>query len=198
MNGSISDKILRRIRAKRRGWVFTAKDFIDLCPRNTIDQALYRLAHKSIIRKLSTGIYDFPRQHKILGNIAPAPDAVARAIAVQAGSPLYPSGATCSNLLGLSTQVPAKAVYLTPGASKKKLVGNSNITLKHNRFTFFNSSNKAMVILQALLYIGKHHIDQKIVDKCSKQLNNKDKKHLKKMIPSLPSWITPIINQISA
>ena len=36
---SISDSILRRIRAKHPGWVFTPKDFIDLASRNNVGYA---------------------------------------------------------------------------------------------------------------------------------------------------------------
>jgi hypothetical protein len=43
---SASDSILRRIRAKQRGWVFIPKDFIDVAPRNTIGVTLLRLFKK--------------------------------------------------------------------------------------------------------------------------------------------------------
>ena len=79
--GSISNSIIRRIRAKQRGWVFTPKNFIDLAPRNNIDIILYRLLKKGIIRKLARGIYDFPIKHPKLGTLASSPDAIAKAIA---------------------------------------------------------------------------------------------------------------------
>ena len=198
MKGLISDKILRRIRAKRRGWVFTAKDFLDLATRNTIDQVLSRLTRKGLIRKLATGIYDFPKQHAILGELAPTHDAIIRTISTQTGYSLYPSGAVCANILGLSTQVPAQAVYLTQGSSRSKIIGNLKITLKYDRYSNPNLSNKALAVIHALINIGKDHIEDSIIEKCSRQLDNKDKKGLKRIVATLPSWIIPIVSQISS
>lgn len=45
---SASDSILRRIRAKQHGRVFTPKNFIDLASRNTIGIALHRLLKKAL------------------------------------------------------------------------------------------------------------------------------------------------------
>src|SRR5579862_6053306 len=125
---SISNSILRRIRGKQRGWVFTPKDFIDLAHRNTIGVILYRLTQKGIIRQLDHGIYDFPATHPKLGTLAASPDKIANAIASQSGDIIQPSGASLANQLGLDTQVPAKPMYITSGNSKKKKIANYPIT----------------------------------------------------------------------
>ena len=77
----ISDIILRRIRAKKRGWVFTPKNFTDIALRSAIDVTLHRLIKKGVIRKLDKGIYDYPIIHPKLGILAPDPDLIAKAIA---------------------------------------------------------------------------------------------------------------------
>jgi len=197
MNQYISDKILHKIKSKGRGWVFTVKDFLDIGARNTVDQVLLRLTHKTIIRKLATGIYDYPVQHKVLGQIAPSSDAIARALAVQSGSSLYPSGAACANLLGLTTQVPAKTVYLTSSIAKSKMIGSSKIQLKRSKYACLTSSEKVYTVLAALLHIGKGYIDGNALNKCSAYLTNKDKKELHSITPKLPAWVIPSVNQIS-
>ena len=40
----ITDKIFKKLKSKKRGWVFCAKDFHDLGTRNTIDKTLSRMA----------------------------------------------------------------------------------------------------------------------------------------------------------
>ena len=40
----MADKIMKRVRAKGRGWVFTPKHFIDFGTRGSVDMALSRLA----------------------------------------------------------------------------------------------------------------------------------------------------------
>src|SRR5476651_2208847 len=112
---SASNSILRRIRAKRHGWVFTPKDFIDIAPRNTIGVTLHRLLKKGVIRQLSHGLYDFPKKHPKLGILAADPDAIAKAIASKNGDVIQPGGAHLANSLGLDNQVSAKTGYIVSG-----------------------------------------------------------------------------------
>lgn len=64
--------LVRRIRAKGRGWVFTPKDFLDVGIRATVDQTLSRLARKGAVRRLDRGLYDYPKQHDKLGTLSPS------------------------------------------------------------------------------------------------------------------------------
>ena len=51
--------------------------------------------------------------------LGPDFDEIAEALARQTGSKVVPSGAVAANRLGLSTQVPAKPVYLTDGRTRE-------------------------------------------------------------------------------
>jgi hypothetical protein len=194
---SASDLILRRIRGKQRGWVFTPKNFIDLAPRITIAVTLHRLVKKGIIRKLSHGIYDFPVQHPKLGTLAANPDAIAKAIALKSGDSIQPSGARLANLLGLDTQVPSKPAYITSGNSTRKKVGKYPITLNHSKL-MPGAPLKVNVIrvINALHHLGKDNITDDTITKCKKILSKKDKSQLKKNLAKLPAWIIPFILKI--
>ncbi|OGO94867.1 MAG: hypothetical protein A3F10_05525 [Coxiella sp. RIFCSPHIGHO2_12_FULL_42_15] len=194
---SASDLILRRIRGKQRGWVFTPKSFIDLAPRVTIAVTLHRLLKKGIIRKLSHGIYDFPVQHPKLGVLAANPDAIAKAIALKTGDNIQPSGARLANLLGLDTQVPAKSTYITSGSSTQKKIGKYPITLKHSKLIpSAPLSVNTVRVINALDHLGKDGITDDMVKKCKKILSQKDKSQLKKNMAKLPAWIIPFILKI--
>ncbi len=194
---SASDSILRRIRAKQPGWVFTPKDFIDLATRNTVGITLHRLVKKGLIRKLGHGIYDFPAKHPKLGMLAANPDAIARAIAARSGDTIQPSGAQSANQLGLDTQVPAKPAYITSGNSTCKKIANYPITLSHSKFL-----NKAPLsinvvkVINALQHLGKNNIAEDMIKKCSKILSKKDKSQLKKNLAQLPDWMVQFILKI--
>src|ERR1700676_2187594 len=95
-----------------------------------VDKALSRMAAAGVIRRVSRGLYDVPRQHPIVGTTAPSVDKTARALAGKAGARLQPTGAYAANLLGLSDQVPAKVVFLTDGRSKRIRLGKLDIVLK--------------------------------------------------------------------
>lgn len=192
-----SNHILRRIRGKKRGWVFTPKNFIDLAPRITIAVTLHRLLKKGIIRKLSHGIYDFPAQHPKLGVLAANPDAIAEAMALKKGDNIQPSGARLANLLGLDTQVPAKPTYITSGKSKQKKIGKFPITLNHSKLIPSAPLDvNAVRVINALHHLGKNNITDDIIIKCKRILSQKDKAQLKKNLAKLPVWLVPFILKI--
>ena len=117
---TIQDTILDRIRGQGRGKVFTPKDFLDLGSRDAADKSLSRLAKADEIQRLGRGLYHYPRMNERLGiPLGPDFDEIAEALARQTGSKVVPSGAVAANRLGLSTQVPAKPVYLTDGRTRE-------------------------------------------------------------------------------
>jgi hypothetical protein len=63
--------------------------------------------------------------------LSPDTDQVARALARKFNWRIQPSGATALNLLGLSTQVPARAVYLSDGPDRSYTVGNTGLDFEH-------------------------------------------------------------------
>ena len=159
MSQVVQSKVLDRIYGKGRGWVFTPKRFLDLGSRDAVDQALFRLSQQGTIRKLSRGLYDYPKQHPQLGLLNPDPDSVAKAISEKDEIRLQPSGAFAVNRLGLSQQVPAKMVYLTDGAEKSVMVGNQTIQLR--RTTPKNMATAGSIsglVIQAFRYLGKEGI----------------------------------------
>lgn len=194
---SASDSILRRIRAKQRGWVFTPKNFIDLAPRNTIGVALHRLVEKGIIRKIGHGIYDFPIVHPKLGLLAANPNAIVKALAFSRGDAIQPSGAQLANQLGFDTQVSAKPTYNTSGSAKQKNVARYPITFNHSKFLNKAPFNSNVVkVITALHHIGKNNITDEIIQKSQAILSAKDKIQLKKNINQLPDWLVQIVLKI--
>jgi len=152
----VKNTIVRRIRAKRNGWVFAPKDFLDKGNRAAVDKVLSRLVSDGMIRRIGRGIYDFPKQHKLLGRLSASSDDIARVMAAKSGNKIYASGAMAANLLGLSTQVPAKPTYLTNGPSKTQKIDNRTIKIQHARIPLLdNASDIANLTIQALYWLGK-------------------------------------------
>lgn len=194
---AVAQTISRRIRAKGRGWVFTPKDFLDVGTRAAVDQTLSRLVRKGTIRRLDRGVYDYPKQHDKLGTLSPCVGDLAQVIAAKTGDNIFPSGAAAANYLGLSTQVPARPVYLTNGASRTKTVAGRTIILKHARVPIMNSvTDRANFVLQALSYLGQRHIDDQIIEQCAARLDNRDMKDLSASVARIPGWMADIIFKI--
>ncbi len=195
---SIKDKILRRIKGKRRGAVFCARDFCDLTSRNSVDKNLSRLLSDGVIVKIDWGIYHYPVVDKDFGDMPPNMDDIALTIGRSLGVKIFPSGFYCANRLGLINQVPAKYSYLTTGKSFTRKIGNYVVKFTHTSIDFrSNTPNKIMYIVNALSFMYNGGIRGSILRKCSKLLSPLDKKHLLKISNQLPAKMVRVIHQLN-
>lgn len=196
---TITEQITRRIHAKRRGWVFTPKDFLDMGSRAAVDQVLSRLVKQDKIRRLDRGLYDFPKQHATLGTLSPDIDSIARALATKYGDLVFPSGAMAANLLGLSTQVPAKPTYMTNGLSRTRNLSGRTITFKHARVPLMRHlPDSVNYLLQALSYLGKDSIDSDVIQRCAMRLDSRDINSLSQAAAQVPGWMADILQKIQS
>jgi hypothetical protein len=178
--------------------VFSAKHLSDLGDRAAIDQALSRLAKNGRIRRLARGLYDLPKIHPVLGPLSPNPDAVALTAAEQAGHRLQISPARAANVFGLSSQVPAKTVYLTDGSSRRIKIGNQVVYLKHaGPRALLGAGTQAGAALQALRAIGKDHVSDSVVRHLRDNLPPDAKSDLRKLMYKAPQWTAPVIEAIT-
>jgi len=84
--------------------------------RSAIDITLHRLLKKGTLRRVIRGIYDYPKYSETLKTVlSPDSDQVAQALVRRFGWRIQFTGSTALNILGLSTQVPARIVYLSDG-----------------------------------------------------------------------------------
>jgi hypothetical protein len=195
---SIDSQVIARIRRRGPGAVFTAADFLDLGSRASIDQALSRSARAGAIRKLARGVYHYPRRHPRLGVLAPSTDDVARAMAGRDASRLQPSGAHAANLLGLSDQVPVRAVYLTDGRARTVSIGKRSVVLK--KTTPRNMATAGRIsgtVVQALRWLGRRSVDDRLVQVLRKRLTEDDRKQLLADIRFAPAWIGGIMRRVA-
>jgi len=198
MDTSMQDKIVERLRRQGQGKVFTPKDFLDLGSRESVDQALSRLAKAETVQRLGRGLYCYPKINKRLGIIiSPDVDEIASALARQTGSRIAPSGAMAANRLGLSTQVPAKPVYLTDGRSRKVRIGNFLIVVKHVAPKELPVGNQiSATVLQALRYLGKEAIDSTVINRIRKALLPKYRSKLLLDSKYTTDWIADAVRKI--
>ena len=195
---SVDRKVLSKIYGHKRGWVFTPSHFKDLGSRDAVASALKRYKQNGLIRQLARGLYDYPVRHARLGELAPSVDAVAQALAGREAIRIQPSGAYAANRLGLSTQVPMKVVYLTDGISRTVTVGNQEIVLKRTSPKNMATAGRISgLVIQALRYLGKEHVDQKIVDALDSRLDRAACDQLMQDIRYAPAWIADIIRDLS-
>jgi hypothetical protein len=158
---------------------------------------LRRLVDARKIRHLGRGLYDYPVTHPKLGALTPTPDDVAQAIARGTGETLVHTGARAANLLRLSTQVPARPVYLTSGTSRTVRVGNTSIQLKHAAPSrLLGGDTIPGLVLRALWHLVPHGIDDDVVAHLQGTLSQADRKSLANLRTQAPGWMQPVIQRI--
>jgi len=195
---SIEYKIISRIYGKGRGWCFTPKSFWDLGSAESIRITLFRLVRKHTIRRLATGLYDYPRHHAQLGLLSPSPDDVARALSAKDAVRIQPSGAYATNLLGLSEQVPAKIVYLTDGFSRRVKIGGREIRLKHTTpRNMVTAGRISGTVIQAFRFIGQDRLTDEHIAILRKKLSPQEKRCLYKDRVHAPAWMHKHLLKIS-
>lgn len=195
---SIDSKIVSRIYGLGRGAVFVPSDFLDVGSRRAVDLALHRLVKKDTLRRLARGLYNYPKTHPVMGVLSPGPDAIAKALAGKDMIRLQPSGAYAANLLGLSTQVPARIVYLTDGPSRTVRVGNQEIRLQRTTPRNMGPADRISgLVIQALRHLGQKHVDDAVIQTLQRKLNDQDKKRLIKDIAYAPAWVGKHLREIA-
>lgn len=195
---STESKILKSIRGRGRGSVFVPADLLDFGSREVVDVALHRLSRSYTIRRLARGVYDYPKTHPVLGLLQPSADSIARAMAGRDCTRLQPAGAYAANMLGLSEQVPAKAVFLTDGPSRKVKIGTQTIELRQTTLKNMAAAGRLSgLLIQALRELGKEHITTDRVNHLKRTIPLKDRRNLVKDIRLAPAWMHLIFRELA-
>ena len=197
---SIDDQLISRIYGHQRGWVFSKNDFLDLGSDAAIRKALSRLQAKGTIRRVLRGVYDYPRISTLLGEpMGPDLDELAGALARKSGWRIQPSENTALNLLGLSTQVPAQAVYLSDGPSKSYEIGKRQLIFKKRRLKESGFKlRESEIVVQALKALGRERIDAKVRQKLSEKWTPDLWRKILRDTKTAPAWVCDNIRRIAS
>jgi hypothetical protein len=195
---SIDFRALAAIRGRGRGSVFVPANFLDIGSRETIGIVLHRLARNGTIRRLARGVYDFPKEHPVLGPLQPSPEAIAKALAGRDRTRLQPAGAYAANALGLSEQVPAKVVFLTDGPSRTVKIGPTTIQLRQTTARNMAAAGRLSgLLIQALRELGKEHVTTERREHLKRTLPADKRRELIKDLKLAPAWMHPIFRELA-
>ena len=111
---------------------------VPICPgtllhlgnRAAVDQALSRLARSGKLMRICQGVYMRPVGTRF-GPCAPSVDKALNALADLWHETIVPSGGAAAHVLGLTTQIPVRSVYLTSGPGRRLHFGKLNVELRH-------------------------------------------------------------------
>lgn len=194
MKGSSANRVETAIAAEEDGKIIFTSDYAELGTPEAVKKALLRLCDNGTIIRLAQGIYYKPKfdNELGLGILLPDVDEIAHAIAARDHSRIVPTGDTALNQLGISTQVPANAVYMTDGSPRRITVGNGRgILFRHTSDLRALSyrSKLLMLIVSAMRAIGKDMLSGEHLQILRKYLNNVPKEDFNEDIKLAPAWV---------
>lgn len=193
---SVQKQVEDRIRAKGPGSILFASDFIDLANNETVKKALLRLQQRGMLKRLAFGIYLYPEQSGLLGELTPSIEEIAKAIAGRDKARIIPTGAYALNALGLSTQVPMNAVFLTDGAARRVQVGKRTILFKKaSPKSLAATGPVSSLVIQALKAIGDGMLQPDEERRILELLKNETRENLQNDIAIAPEWIRKVLRK---
>jgi hypothetical protein len=193
------DSVFYFISGHGRGWAFSSNDLIKKFERQQIDNVLSDLEKAKKIRRVSRGIYDYPKYSELLQKeLSPDIEQIARAIGRKFNWRIEVSGESALNILNLSTQIQAKYIYLSDGPNKSyKLFNDVEIEFKKSVLKDIGFKYKeSSLIVQALKSLGKEHISDEIIEKIKEQIEPKMYEKILKDTQSTTVWVYEIIKQV--
>jgi hypothetical protein len=207
----LASLIARRIGRGQTDKVWTAKDFLDLGNRNSVDKALQRMTNQGDLRRIDHGLYDNPKLNPLTGKMnQPNYQQVIWAIARRDGARMLIDGMTAANDLGLTNAVPGKVIVHTDARLKPIQIGNLIIQFKLTAPSkLIWADRPAMRVVQALHWL-KDGIKQKdpaayaqVQFTLAKVFNDPKagqsiQRDLKKDLSHLPAWMHPLLKGISS
>ena len=196
---SLEKQIILRIQSQCNDWVFSKDDFLDLGTAELANKALHRLNKSKILMHIFDGIYYKPKFSKLLDKeLSPNMEELVLAIARKNQWVTSPTGDFALNILGLSTQVPARIVYLSSGSSCSYEYGRQTIRfiqapLKEINFKHYESK----ILVQAILSLGKdHQIENDLIKLIRKKFSPAQKKLILEDTVETYEWVRDVVIKI--
>lgn len=172
--------------------MFTIRDIDVNAGYDSIKTQISDACSKGIVERVIRGVYHKPKYNKKLSRYVPYDITdVIYAIARMNGWYIIPSGNACMNIVGLSTQVPSKYVYLSDGPYKKYEIGKITIEFKHRTSKNMPKSIPAATLVQSIKSKGITNIDNESMKAISEYVKNNDI-DINEMI-NVSMWIKNII-----
>jgi len=185
---AISKQILAIATGLSEGVPLVAKELLHLGSRAGVDQALSRLARRGALLRAGHGIYVLPVQSRF-GTRAPSTVKMVEGLAGRRGETIVSHGAVAANALGLTTQVPMRAVYLTSGRSHRLKLGAQTVEFRHAPvWQLIFPGRTAGDVLRALAWLGPEKAG-KALRTLRARLPPSDLEELASARARLPTWM---------
>ena len=192
----LSETILRHAQGQPEGTPLLAKRLLHLGSRAAIDQALSRLVRRGALLRAGRGVYLLPVESRF-GRRAPSADKTVEGLAAARGERVANSGAMAANLLGLTTQLPARHVYLTSGPNRMLTLGRQEIEMRHApEWQLVLAGRRAGDAVRALAWLGRGRADAAVVV-VRQQLKEEERREVASVSAQMPGWLAGPVRAVA-
>lgn len=189
---TLPELILEHSKRLPEGEMLTPKEFLHLASRAAVDQAFSRLAKAGRIIRAARGLYV---ASTVGQQGAPSMEKVVSGLASKTQEVIALDGASSAKLLGLTTQVPNRNVFLTTGRARMLTVGNVKAEVRHApRWMLSLGATTAGAVVRALAWLGEAQVVV-AMERLRKQLAPVDWYALASVRSLLPSWMSVAIGR---
>lgn len=193
---ALAEHIVAHAEALPEGTGLRAKELLHLGSRAAVDQALVRLERAGALSRIERGVYLRPRQGKY-GPRTPSPAKVVQALASTTGEIITSHGAAAANALGLTTQTPMKAIYLTSGKSRRLKIGIQQLELRHARdWELLLPGELAGDAVRALAWVGPERAAETL-KALKRRLPAEAVQTLLSLRGRLPTWLAQEVSSLA-
>jgi len=189
-----TEAISHWIDAQPEGALIGSLDLEHLVDRNHASRALARLAQRGRLMRVACGMYVAVTASRF-GPVPPPVDMVIQSLAQITGHAIVRHGAAAANALGLTTQVPARQIYLTEGRAQKLNFGKQVIEIRRApKWMLVLGDSLAGDVTRALEWLGPDLADQAI-DKLAGRTRQDDWSAMLETRKHLPTWLVMAIQK---
>jgi len=130
--------------------------------------------------------------------LPPSVGRVADALARRDGVRIQPSGAHAANLLGLSAQVPVRAMFVTDGRARTVTIGKRQVVFKRVPARRMAAAGRMSgTVMHALLWLGKKGVNDGVVQILRRRLGEEQKRQLLKDLRYAPTWVAEVMRKVA-
>ena len=192
----LTETILRYAERQPEGAPVLAKGLLHLGRRAAIDQTLSRLVRRGALLRAARGVYVLPVESRF-GRRAPSVEKTVEGFAAARGERIANSGAMAANVLGLTTQVPVKRVFLTSGPSRMLTLGRERIELRQApQWQLVLAGRRAGEAVRALAWLGRDRASA-ATGVVRERLSENERRELGNVSAQMPGWLAGPVSAVA-
>lgn len=182
------------IDAQPEGALIRSLDLEHLLNRNQASRELACMARRGRLMRVARGMYVAVTASRF-GPVPPPADKMVQSLACITGRTVVRHGAAAANVLGLTTQVPVRQIYLTDGRARTLNLGKQVIEIRRApKWLLVLGRCLAGEVVRALEWLGPDLADQAIA-KLVGRIGRDDWSALLETRNQLPSWMAMAIQK---